>query len=174
MPVILAGQPQVAIVARDRGGGYALAAQEALPHAIQVADRGHLMENASRAFLDAVSKSIRQIRTTIGTTTINPALLTAAERIQYEGYLRRDETNAAILELSKCGATIKETVRTTGFNRGLVRSVLRGQRTDVFRLRESSLEAYPPSLDDQCSAGIIVALSSGDNLDTRVFVDAFG
>ena len=148
------GSPQVAIVARDRGGGYALAAQKALPHAIQVADRWHLMENASRAFLDAVSKSMLQIRTAIGATTINPALLTAAERIQYEGYLRREETNAAILELSKCGATIKEIVRTTGFSRGLVRKVLRGQRSDVFRVRESSLEPYLPWLDDQWSAGI--------------------
>ncbi len=53
----LAGQPQIALVARDRGGGYALAAQKALPHAVQVADRWHLIENASRAFVDAVSKS---------------------------------------------------------------------------------------------------------------------
>ena len=39
----LAGQPQIAVVARDRGGGYALAAAKALPHATQVADRWHLM-----------------------------------------------------------------------------------------------------------------------------------
>jgi hypothetical protein len=45
------------------------------------------MENASRAFLDAVRKSMRQIRTVIGATTIDPKLLTAAERLQYEGYL---------------------------------------------------------------------------------------
>ena len=32
-------QPQITIVARDRGGGYALAAARALPAAIQVADR---------------------------------------------------------------------------------------------------------------------------------------
>jgi hypothetical protein len=38
------------------------------------------MENASRAFLDAVRKSMRQIRTVIGATTIDPKLLTAAER----------------------------------------------------------------------------------------------
>jgi hypothetical protein len=37
------------------------------------------MENASRAFLDAVRKSMRQIRTAIGATTINPDLLTAAD-----------------------------------------------------------------------------------------------
>jgi len=52
----LAGQPQIEIVARDRGGGYALAAAKALPRATQVADRWHLMENASRAFLDAARK----------------------------------------------------------------------------------------------------------------------
>ena len=147
-------QPQISIVARDRGGGYALAAQRALPGATQVADRWHLMENASRAFVDAVTKSMRAIRGAIGAATINPELLTAAERIQYEGYLRREETNAAILELSKTGATIKQIVRSTGFSRGLVRKVLRGQRTDVFRVREGSLEAYLPWLDEQWSAGV--------------------
>src|SRR6195256_941400 len=81
----LAGQPQIAVVARDRGGGYALAAARALPNATQVADRWHLMENASRAFLDAVQKAMRQIRTVIGATTIDSRLLTAAERLQYEG-----------------------------------------------------------------------------------------
>lgn len=54
---------------------------------MQVADRWHLMENASRAFLDAVCKSMRQIRIVIRATTIDPKLLTAAERLQYEGYL---------------------------------------------------------------------------------------
>jgi transposase len=85
-------QPQIEIVARDRGGAYAQAAAQALPHAHQVADRWHLMENASHAFLDAVRKSMRHVRMAVGTATINPKLLTAAERLQYEGYLRREET----------------------------------------------------------------------------------
>jgi hypothetical protein len=46
---------------------------------IQVADRWHLMENASAAFLDAVRKSMREIRSAIGSTTITPDLLTSAE-----------------------------------------------------------------------------------------------
>src|SRR5579862_4807281 len=41
----LQGQQQIEIVARDRGGGYGLAIANALPRAIQVADRWHLMEN---------------------------------------------------------------------------------------------------------------------------------
>lgn len=40
----LLGQQQIEIIARDRGGGYGLAVARALPQAIQVADRWHLME----------------------------------------------------------------------------------------------------------------------------------
>ena len=149
----LAAQPQIGIVARDRGGSYAMAAAKALPQATQVADRWHLMENASHAFLDAVRKSMRQIRTVIGATTINPELLTAAEHLQYEGYLRREDANTAVLRLSKSGVPIKEIVRRTGHSRGLVRKILRGQRSDVFRVRESSLETHLQWLDAQWSAG---------------------
>jgi transposase len=95
----LADHPSITVVARDRGGGYGEAITKALPHATQVADRWHLMENASRAFLDAVRKSMRQIHSVIGATIINPALLTSAERLQYEGFLRREETNGSILSL---------------------------------------------------------------------------
>jgi len=111
------------------------------------------MENASRAFLDAVRKSMRQVRSAIGTATINPGLLTAAERIQYEGYLRREEENTAVLSLAKDGITIKEIVRRTGQSRGLVRRILRGQRSDVFRSRESSLELHVPWLDARWASG---------------------
>ncbi|MFG1240729.1 transposase, partial [Xanthobacter autotrophicus DSM 597] len=117
----LTNQQQITIVARDRGGGYATAAAKALPMAMQVADRWHLMENASRAFLDAVRKSMRQVRAAIGAATINPDLLTAAERLQYEGYLRREDANAVILSLAKGGIPIKEIVRRTGHSRGLIR-----------------------------------------------------
>jgi hypothetical protein len=79
-------RPSISIVARDRGGGYGEAIA-GLPIADQLADRWHLLENSSRAFLDAVGKSMRQIRRAIGSTVVNPELLTYAERLQYEGYL---------------------------------------------------------------------------------------
>lgn len=147
----LAAHPTITIIARDRGGGYGEAAAKALPQAVQVADRWHLMENASRSFLDAVRKSMRQIRSAIGATTIDPKLLTAAERLQYEGCLRREETNATILGLSKGGTPIKQIVRQTG--RKLVRQVIRGERHDIFRTRQNSLDQHLPWLDDQWAAG---------------------
>jgi transposase len=149
----LADHPEITIISRDRGGGYGEAAARALPNAVQVADRWHLMENASASFLDAVRKSMRPIRSAIGAATINPALLTCAERLQYEGYLRREEANAAILALAKEGAPIKQIVRRTGHSRKVVRQVVRGERTDVFRVRMSSLDAYLPRLDAQWTAG---------------------
>jgi transposase len=45
----LADHPEIEVVSRDRGGGYGQAAAKALPHAVQVADRWHLMENATSA-----------------------------------------------------------------------------------------------------------------------------
>lgn len=78
----LANHPSIVTVARDRGGGYGEAITKALPHADQVADRWHLMENASRAFLDAVRKSMRQVRKTVGSSIIDPMLLTYVERLQ--------------------------------------------------------------------------------------------
>lgn len=62
------------------------------------------MENASAAFLNAVLKSMRPNRAAIGATVINLELLTAAERLQHEGYLRCEETNAGILALATSGA----------------------------------------------------------------------
>ena len=55
MKAWLADHPEIQILSRDRGGGYGEAATKALPGAIQVADRWHLMENASAAFLDALA-----------------------------------------------------------------------------------------------------------------------
>ncbi|MBP2449086.1 transposase [Rhizobium leguminosarum] len=143
----LAEHPSITVVSRDRGGGYGEATARALPNAMQVADRWHLMENASGAFLDAISKSMRDIRHSMGASTVKPDLLTRAERIQYEGYLRREEVNKAITAMKAEGHSLKEIVRRSGISRGTVRKIARGIQNDVFRVRESSLEAYLPVLD---------------------------
>ena len=48
---------------------------------------------------------------------------------------------------------IKQIVRRTGHSRKLVRQVMRGERNDVFRSRQSSLETHLPWLDAQWNAG---------------------
>jgi transposase len=149
----LADHPEIRVVSRDRGGGYGEASAKALPDAIQVADRWHLMENASSAFLDAVRKSMREIRSAIGSTTITPDLLTSAEKLRYESYLRREDTNTAIVALARDGVSIKQIVRRLGHSRNLVRQTLRGGRADMFQTRERSLDAHYLFLESQWSSG---------------------
>ena len=69
----LARHPEVRVISRDRGGGYGQAATRAAPQAVQIADRWHLMENASAALLEAVRRSMRPIRVALGSTAIDPA-----------------------------------------------------------------------------------------------------
>jgi len=72
------------------------------------------------------------------------ALLFAWQR---DSALRREETNAVIVGLARDGMTIKDIVRRTGYSRGLARKIPRGQRYDIFRIRQSSLEVHLPWLD---------------------------
>jgi len=57
------------------------------------------------------------------------------------------------LGLSKGGTPIKQIVRQTGHSRKLVRQVIRGERHDIFRTRQNSLDQHLPWLDDQWAAG---------------------
>lgn len=78
-------RPRIKVVARDRNAGYGGAVSRALPWAVQVADRWHLLENACAAFLATVQRNTLEIREAIGTKTLDPKLLTAADRLQYKG-----------------------------------------------------------------------------------------
>ena len=149
----LAAHTSISTVTRDRASAYGEAISRALPHALQVADRWHLMENASSAFLDAVRGSMKQIRSALSCQAIDPKLLTAAERLQYEGWLGRRAANDAVLALSGAGVPLKAIARRTGVSRGTVRRILRGERNDVFRTRQSSLDAHLPWLEERWEAG---------------------
>jgi transposase len=149
----LARHPSITVVARDRGAGYRQAATDGRPEAIQVADRWHLMENASAAFLSAVRRSMAAIGKAVGVGTVDPASLSAAERRQHAGWLRREAENANILVLSAQGVAIKEIMRRTDKSRGLVRQVVRGARADIFRSRMSSLDPFLTQLETAWAGG---------------------
>lgn len=134
-------------------GGTVRLRPERLRNAVQIADRWHLMKNASAALLEAVRRSMRPVRAALGSTVIDPALLTHAERLQHEGYLRREEACGVIRTLARAGTPIKEIVRRTRRSRKLVREIVRGGGDEVFRSRSNSLEPHPAWFDAEWAAG---------------------
>lgn len=149
----LHAHPEIEIVARDRNGAYGRAIARALPDAVQVADRWHLLENASAAFLSAVRQSMPAIRRTVGSGPLDPTMLTAAEKLQYDGFHRRQKTNRMVLKMVDDGVPIKRIVRLTGLSRGLVRQIMRGEREDIFRVRQSSLTPWLLRLEKEWRGG---------------------
>jgi transposase len=117
----LSRHPSITVIARDRGAGYKQAATDRRPEAVQVADRWHLMENASAAFLNAVRRSMHAIRKAVGVGVVDPASLSAAERRQPAGWV--------------------------------LRQVVRGARTDMFRSRMSSLDPFLMQLEAAWAGG---------------------
>lgn len=115
-------------------------------------DPAHRVSPAALFSMRSVNPCVRSDGLSAAPSSIL-SLLTYAEPLQYDGYLRQQETNEAILELSKQGLPIKQIVKRTGHSRKLVRGVLRGQRCDVFRVRQNSLEEWLPWLDSRWGQG---------------------
>ncbi|MEO1283099.1 MAG: transposase, partial [Pseudomonadota bacterium] len=65
--------------------------------------------------------------------------------------------------------SIKRIVRLTGLSRGLVRQIIRGEREDVFRIRESSLTPWLPRLEQEWGGGC----RNGAELWRRLRADGF-
>ena len=149
----LKDHPAIEIVCRDRGGGYREAVMKGAPQALQIADRWHLLENASVAFFDIVVRHMRHLRRAITSGDVDPKRLSAVQKQQWEGWLRRDEVNEKVRTLHKSGMALKAITRTTGLSRQTVRRIVRGTRDDIFRSRESTLDRWVERLEAEWTAG---------------------
>lgn len=136
----LAKQPGIEIVCRDRGSGYREGAAKGAPKALKVADRWHLLENATAAFVEAVKRRMGDLRRAIAGDGVDPEALSAAEKKQWAGWQHRDEVNGTVRSLHGQGHSIKGIVRMTGVSRQTVCRILAGTRDDVFRSRETTLD----------------------------------
>ncbi|WP_245274596.1 ISL3 family transposase, partial [Methylobacterium sp. 285MFTsu5.1] len=119
----LAAHPGIAVVSRDRAGPYAEAARLGAPQAIQVADRWHLLANASEALRSRVERHQAEIREAARQAAFQdaPAAMVALapadlppEQDNGHGGSRRRQRCEAALRLHGEGVAIKTIARTLG------------------------------------------------------------
>jgi transposase len=143
----LALHPEIEIVSRDRGGEYAKAAACGAPQATQIADRWHLLCNASHALLQTVEanlskvneclKDVSQIdqatptqtdtRTAVQSNCVKDAIADPPRRSSPVS--RRRLRYEQVIALKQQGKSIREIAKLTGISRGAVR---RFYQADVF------------------------------------------
>ena len=102
----LAAQHRVEVVTRNCGGAYALVVTRVPPGTMQVATAGVSWKRwpgLPRRDAELHAPDPGGARRVI----VDPDLFTAAEKPQYEGYLRREDVYAAVLKLSKVTAPVR-------------------------------------------------------------------
>jgi transposase len=149
----LRGHPGIEFIARDRGASYADAASTGAPQATQIADRWHLFENASASFLDVVRQNMHAIRKSSATDSIDPALLSCAERKRWENFQHRKKTVDAVSQLVERGTPLKQITKRLSLARQTVRRIARGGGMEDFRSRVSILELHAETLDALWTGG---------------------
>jgi transposase len=135
----LKDHPGVEIVSRDRAGVYADGARQGVPHAVQVADRFHLLKNGVEALERLVGRHYRQIQEAANKVqaqpTPQPSVLeevpptsAAHTRVQREKAQRREKRLARyqrIVDLQGQGASTSAIAETLCMSRRTVRRLLR-------------------------------------------------
>ena len=119
-------RPGVATIVRDRAEAYAEGARQGAPAAQQVADRFHLLQNASAALEEALRGRRRRLEylaelAPSATTTAEPAPLSATKQQQLARRTRRLERWADIRQRRAAGQSISQIARELGIGRKTVR-----------------------------------------------------
>jgi transposase len=127
--------PGTEIVSRDRASLYAEAATKAAPHAVQVADRWHLLHNMSQALLGALVPHHRLLAEVAQATAGRPNAATAPvaqqppsaqppsrkQRVREQNRERRLARDETVMEQVRQGASQREIARNCGLSRQTVR-----------------------------------------------------
>ena len=143
----LAAYPSVSVVSRDRSGPYAEAARTGAPQARQVADRWHLLVNASEALRAVVERHQREIQevascTAHGSSAPSVPMETAPTSTAHG---RRRDRCEMTLRLRCEGLPIREIARRVGASRNAVRRWARAGRFVPYRRAGGCEPARPPS-----------------------------
>lgn len=172
----LKAHPGIEVISRDRGQDYAEGAKAGAPWAVQVADRFHLVQNASQA-LDGMMRGRRlslddednveasEEAEVIDTVIDDPAEpvrpLSAAKRYQAERQAARLDRWERVQALAKAGASIQGIGREVGVSRKTVRRLIdspipphnQNHHPRPGGLQSPTLKPYLEYLQDRWQAG---------------------
>jgi transposase len=168
----LRAHPGVEIVVRDRAEAYAEGARAGAPAAQQVADRFHLLQNATAALNEVLQGRRRRIEIAAspepadpdGPTSLsaNPPPLSRTQQRQADARARRVARWAAVCGLQAQGVSLRQIARDLGLARQTVRRLAatpeppRNQRVRPLRpggLTSPTLAPYVSYLQDRWQDG---------------------
>lgn len=130
--------PEIRVVARDRGGAYAEAAAKGAPQAVQVADRWHLLKNATEAVQRFVERNhavvgqaaqgVMQAQRIEASVAEAPSSISMLSSREERGSLERRQKRYAryreVLELHRQGVSERGIARALSINRATVRKFI--------------------------------------------------
>lgn len=171
----LGQHPGVAIIARDRAEAYAEGARRGAPGALQIADRFHLLQNATLALIEIAQTHKRTIELAAavvdrgadpparaGDHPVSPPRRSVADQ---EAQARRDRWLTRWKDLRQrrtAGQSLRQIARETGLHRKTVRRLLALPEPDATRMAvrprpsglvSPTLAPYVPYLQDRWQAG---------------------
>jgi transposase len=157
--------PGTEIVSRDRGGIYAEATRRAVPRAVQIADRWHLLRNLSEALGHALAPHHRMFShppraSPPDQTGLTPAKIAPWSQrellVQQANRQRRQERWQQVRELFlKTGASDRDLARQLDLDH---RTVKKFRTAEIYpeakpRVRDSTVDSYANYLDQRLSDG---------------------
>ena len=158
--------PEIQIVSRDRASLYAEAANSAAPHAVQIADRWHLLRNLSEALVSALAPHHRvmdQAARAVFTKQMSPAtesvpsthMPTRAKHAKQQRRDRRLNRYESVMELVHKGMSQREISSVLSVDRRTVRRWTRacGFPERKSAQRRSAIDEYRAYLDQRWNEG---------------------
>jgi len=173
--------PGAEIISRDRASLYAQAATAAVPQAVQVADRWHLLHNLTEAFIGALVPYHRMLSETARDLAAKPERPSPAPpadkppaRYQARQKQNRDHRLAkylAVMEQVCKGVTQREIARSCGVGIRTVRRWIRAQGFPERRTaeRRSKVDRYRDYLEQRWNEGCHNATQLWHELCARGF-----
>jgi transposase len=166
----LAAHPSVAVITRDRAGPYAEAARTGAPAATQIADRWHLLVNASEALRSIVERHHAEIKDVARRSVPRPSIPTEHPSAP-EKNSRRQDCCEMVLRLHGEGLPIKTIARRVGASRNAVRRWVRAGQFVPYRRAPgpSQLDRHLPFVEARWQAGQHNAKTLHHELKARGF-----